>query len=172
MSFNSDSELHYWFISTRKNKKLYHSLKDWCNAEEYEFQDSARIVLHILSSVFQHLNDVFFLRGAPEVPCCILPWESDHSVLHLEAWWGIGGHQCSWTPVFALHSWGGFGKDSLEGYSMEIAVISKAYASIIRNDTCKECLTKVLKAIICRISMTPHTQHLMNRRLLLSNKYA
>lgn len=57
-----------------------------------------------------------------------------------------------------------------EGYSVEIAVISRAYAPIIRKDTCEESLTKVMGGIICRISMTPHPQHLRNHRLLFFNK--
>lgn len=74
---------------------------------------------------------------------------------------GLGGHQRPSVQLDAnvcTAQLGGLweGLQPQEGYSVEIAVISKAHASIIRKDTCKESLTKVMKGIICRISMTPH----------------
>lgn len=48
---------------------------------------------------------------------------------------------------------------------MQIAVISKVYASIVRKDACKESVTKVMEAVMCRINMPSFTYHLLNHRL-------
>lgn len=53
---------------------------------------------------------------------------------------------------------------------MEIAVISEAYASITRKDTCKESVTKVMEAFMYRINTPSHTQRFLNRRLLFHER--